>query len=153
MNAFIFATVLPTLLVAHNLADHVVQTDHQAAHKASSWRAMLGHISGYTLTAAAFLAVLWVALDVRPDWRWALAGLAFSAASHAFIDRRWPVLALLARTESWDFANTTVRTTPNPNGTGEHVGAAPINGMYVADQALHWGCLFVSALLISAGAA
>lgn len=153
MNAFTFAVVLPTLLVAHNLADHVIQTDHQAARKASSWRAMAGHIVGYTATAVVFLAVLWFALDVRPHWAWAAAGLAFSAASHAFIDRRWPVLVLLSRTGSWDFANTTVRTTANPNGSGEHVGAAPINGMYVADQALHWVCLFVSALLIAGGPA
>lgn len=165
MNAFTFAVVLPTLLVAHTLADHVIQTDHQAAHKASSWRAMAGHVGGYTLTAVGFLAVLWFAVDVRPDWRWALAGLAFSAATHAFIDRRWPVLWLLRATRSPKFAASRIvqvehevdalgraHTSGVPTSVTAR-GLLPLHGPYLADQALHWVCLFVSALLISAGAA
>jgi hypothetical protein len=165
MNAFTFAVVLPTLLVAHNLADHLIQTDHQAAHKARSWRAMSGHVTGYTITSVAFLAIIWFALDVQPDWQWTLAGLAFSAGTHALIDRRWPVLWLLRATRSPGFAASRVvevhldvdgegraHTSGVPTSVAAR-GLLPLHGPYLADQALHWACLFVAALLISGGPA
>jgi hypothetical protein len=64
----------------------------------------------------------------------AAAGFAWSAATHAVLDRRWPVRWLLQHTGSPDFAE--LRT-------------AGLNGMYLADQALHSGALLVSALLIT----
>jgi hypothetical protein len=68
-------------------------------------------------------------LDLPVSWLGVLAGLAFSAATHAIIDRRWPVRWILNHTGSAPFAKT-------------------IHGLYVADQALHWACLWVSALLV-----
>lgn len=138
INPLTFAAVLGTLLVAHNVADHIVQTDHQAAGKASAtpaeWiPAMAGHVGGYQVTQAAALAAVLPAAGLRPSWRGLLAGTVFSAATHAFLDRRWPVAAILRRTGSPKFAEL----------------QAPINGPYVADQALHHGCLLVSALLMS----
>lgn len=139
INPLTFAAVLGTLLVAHNVADHVAQTDHQAAGKAAAeaaeWvPALAGHVGSYQLTQAAALAAVLPASGLRPSWRGLLAGSLFSAATHAFLDRRWPVRWILQRTRSPKFAEL----------------QAPINGPYVADQALHHGCLFVSALLISA---
>lgn len=128
-----FAVVLPTILVAHSVADHVIQTDHQAAAKTSSWSAMAGHVGGYQLTQAAALAAVAVATGERLSWRRVLLGGAFSAASHAFLDRRWPVRRALRATGSPNFADM----------------ATPLNGMYLADQALHHGCLLVAALLIA----
>ena len=55
------------------------------------------------------------------------------AATHALLDRRWPVRAILRTTRSPKFAAT----------------LAPVCGMYAADQALHQLALLVSALLIA----
>lgn len=136
INPVTFAVTLVTMLVAHNVGDHICQTDHQAAHKAGEdpgvWvPAMAGHVASYQATQAVALAV--VLPGLRPSWRGVLAGSLFSAASHAFLDRRWPVRGILRRTRSPGFAEL----------------AAPISGPYLADQALHHGCLFVAALLVS----
>lgn len=129
-----FAVLLPTLLVAHNVADHVVQTDHQALSKADSWRAMAGHVGGYQAVQVLAVEAVLAATGLRCS-PWAkLAGALVSAATHAYLDRRWPVRAILEHTGSPAFAKLTT----------------PINGMYQADQALHHGCLLVAALVMAA---
>lgn len=133
MGEISIGTVYAALMGGHDVGDHIVQTDHQAASKAGpgavAYRALAGHVGGYTLTQAAALAVVGV-----PLLRWrTVAGLAFSAATHAFIDRRWPVREILRRTGSPGFAAL----------------QTPINGMYVSDQALHHGCLLIAARIIS----
>lgn len=128
------AVLLPVLWAAHNVGDHLVQTDHQAMHKQQEWPAMAGHVGGYQVTQAVAVGAALAATGLRPN-RWALlAGAAVSAATHAFIDRRWPVRKLLMATGSEGFA--TMR--------------APIFGMYQADQALHHGCLLIAALVMAA---
>jgi len=136
-RAIVFVVALVALLVAHQLGDHVLQTDHQAAGKAGSgWaaaRAMAGHLLAYHLCALALLmATFWV-LGLPLTVVGVVAGLAFSAVTHAALDRRWPVTALLRLLRSPRFAETT----------------SPVCGAYAADQALHHGALLVSALLVS----
>lgn len=159
-SARTFAVVLPTLLVAHNLADHVVQTDHQAANKARRWPAMAGHVGSYQATQLGALLAVSRATGTRLSWRGMLLGGAFSAISHAFLDRRWPVVAILRRTGSAGFASPVVRVCHDVDGHGrvhtagiprsvDAVGPLPLHGPYLADQALHHACLLVSALLIA----
>jgi hypothetical protein len=136
-RALRFAGVLPTLLVAHNVADHIVQTDHQAAAKTTSWAAMAGHVGSYQATQAVAVAAVGVLTGQRLRIRDVVLGGLFSAATHAFLDRRWPVRKALQVTGSPNFADMTT----------------PLHGMYLADQALHHGCLLVSALLMSKGGA
>ena len=149
INPLTFATVLGALLVAHNVGDHICQTDHQAWCKArpedgaenqpsgaEQAKAMAGHIATYQAAQAVALAVVLPASGLRPSWRGLVAGSLFSAATHAFLDRRWPVRWILRHTRSPKFADL----------------QTPINGPYQADQALHHGCLFVSALLIASRA-
>ncbi|HLL68972.1 MAG TPA: DUF3307 domain-containing protein [Micromonosporaceae bacterium] len=136
MTATVIAAAFAALYAGHQVGDHVTgQTHAQALGKAQSknWlRPMLGHLAGYHLTLAAFLGALAVA-GVRMSWIGVGVALLFSAATHGFIDRRWPVRWYLERTGSAEFAQLT------SNG---------MNGMYLADQALHVGCLFISALII-----
>lgn len=152
-----FGTVLAALVAAHDFGDHIVQTDHQAANKAEDWRAMGGHVGGYTVTQLAALRVVGVRLF---SWR-TLAGVAFSAATHAFIDRRWPVKWLLRHTGSPNFAMPLLTaggelTIPTrfPEQSRYYrqliavTGNVPIHGPYLADQALHHACLFISARII-----
>jgi Protein of unknown function (DUF3307) len=129
----VFAVALLVLFVAHQVGDHVVQTDWQAEAKATRWRALAGHLAGYHLTAAVLLVGTDALLGLPISIRGLVAGLAFSAFTHAVLDRRWPVRAIMRATRSPQFAEATV----------------PVCGLYVADQALHQLALLVSALLIA----
>lgn len=197
-----FAAVLGALNAAHTVGDHIAQTDHQAARKAAprGWVGpMAGHVGGYTAVQVAALAAL-RPLGVRPSWARLVAGVVFSAATHALLDRRWPVWKILDLTGSRQFALSRVQAErallvcdnvdDDPDGptnleeaghalaaalTRAQVGAyreagealahavrhavavidpehpTPLHGPYLADQALHHGCLFVAALIIAGG--
>lgn len=159
-----FAAVFAALYAGHMVGDHVAQTDHQAAHKADqspardtflpdprgylAWRAacwevrrraalaMAGHLCSYFI--AQWLAVgALLLLDLPLSSTGLLAAMAFSVATHGFIDRRWPVRWLLEHTGSRDFVKL-----GSPDGP--QIG---LNGPYLTDQALHIGCLFIAAWL------
>jgi hypothetical protein len=134
-TAALFAAVFAALYAGHMVGDHVAQTDWQAAHKADKGLrgalAMAGHLAGYGACQALALAALQLAGVALPDvagW----VGLVVSVATHGLIDRRWPVRWLLCHSGSRDFAGLA--------GRG-------LNGMYLADQSLHVGCLFLAALI------
>ncbi|MGW6877126.1 hypothetical protein ACWGHA_32875 [Streptomyces xanthophaeus] len=144
-----FEAVWAVLSVGHNLADHVIgQTDQQAEGKAApsaaevadgvsprrGWGACLRHIAQYHLVMAVTLALAWAVLPLQMSWTCLAAGLALSAVTHAFFDRRWPVRWLLEHVGSKGFAE---------------LKAAGMNGMYLTDQALHQTALLTSALLIT----
>lgn len=144
-----FGAVWAVLSVGHNLADHVIgQTDQQAEGKAApsaaevadgvsprrGWGACLGHVAQYHLVMAMMLALVWAVLPLQMSWTGLAAGLALSAVTHAFFDRRWPVRWLLQHIGSKSFAE---------------LKAAGMNGMYLTDQALHQTALLASALLIT----
>jgi hypothetical protein len=134
-----FAAIAATLYAAHQLADHVFgQTDRQAEHKAADgwtgWRHNAAHVGLYHLVMTGMLLLMVAALDLQITTVGLLTGLGFSAVTHAILDRRWPVRWLLEHTGSVPFSRQA--------GHG-------INGMYLADQALHYGCLWVAALLIA----
>ncbi|MFI5839126.1 DUF3307 domain-containing protein [Catenuloplanes sp. NPDC051500] len=132
-----FVITLLALIVGHQLGDHVMQTDHQAANKAGKGRtaagAMAGHLAAYHLTVGAVLAVTAWAMHLQLTWLGVVAGLLFSVVTHAILDRRAVVRLVLQHTGSREFADQT----------------SPVCGMYVADQSLHWACLLVSALLMA----
>jgi hypothetical protein len=161
-----FAAVLSTMHAAHNVADHVLQTDTQAIGKTEpglGWRSMAGHVGSYHATQVAALAVAdrTLGLGLRPG-RTAVA-VAFSAATHAFLDRRWPVRRVLELTGSPGFARPRTVVGVPVDGNGRVLGATgvptdvqaygpvPLHGPYLADQALHHACLWVAALVASGG--
>ncbi|MEW1912514.1 hypothetical protein AB0442_29440 [Kitasatospora sp. NPDC085895] len=144
-----FGSTWAVLTVGHNLADHVFgQSDHQAANKGAptaedvaagasprrGWGACLAHVGQYHLVMAALLALVWLFIPLPLGATGLTVGFAWSAATHAVLDRRWPVRWLLQHTGSPAFAE--LRT-------------AGLNGLYLADQALHSGALLISALLIT----
>jgi hypothetical protein len=96
------AIVFLVLLAGHLLGDWILQSDKQATTKTQSWTAMAGHVATYHLVMGALLLVP-VLRDGWPVGR-ALIVLAVSAATHALIDRRWPVRTLLRATGSPGFA-------------------------------------------------
>lgn len=142
-KATVFAVVLATLIAGHQVADHVLgQTDRQAVGKAlpgwEGWRHNLEHVALYHAVLFGMLSITIQVLELPVSLWGKLAGLAFSAVTHAVIDRRWPVRWLLDHTGSAPFARLGTET---PSMVG-------LNGMYLADQALHYGCLWVAALLV-----
>lgn len=127
-----FAAVFATLYAAHQVADHWVQTQHQADQKGlPGWAgriACAAHVATYTLTALVAVVALCVATGLRlAPWAVAL-GLVVSAISHYVADRRVPLrrLADLLGKDPWWLES---------------------GGMYALDQAWHVGFLFVAALL------
>ncbi len=137
-RSVVFAVALVILLVAHQVGDHVVQTDQQSAGKAgagtAAFWAMAGHLAGYHAVAAVLLVGTFAVLGLPLTVLGTMAGLGFSVLTHAVLDRRRPVRALLRALGSPRFAETTT----------------PVCGAYAADQALHQLALLVSALLIAA---
>lgn len=134
-----FGGVFIALYVGHMLGDHIAQTDRQAADKAGPWRgtasgALVGHVSSYAACQmAAIYAVLWVT-GLHVSYVGWLAGIGFSAISHGFIDRRWPVQWVCRHTGSEAFGK---------------LASGGLNGAYLVDQSLHIACLFVAALLMT----
>jgi hypothetical protein len=137
------------LLVAHNVADHVTgQTDWEAENKAAptaeevaagvsphrGWLANLAHVGQYHLTVVVLGFVAWLVLPLSWTPAGVLAALVWSGVTHALLDRRWPVRWLLEHTGSKGFAR---------------LNAGGLNGMYAADQALHWFALLVAAALLA----
>jgi hypothetical protein len=136
-RSVVFGVALVILLVAHQVGDHVVQTDQQAGGKAGAGTpavaAMAGHLAGYHALAAVLLVGTFSLLGLPLTVAGTLAGLGFSAITHAVLDRRRPVRALLRLLGAPRFAET----------------STPVCGVYAADQALHQLALLVSALLIA----
>lgn len=131
-----FAVVFGAYLAGHQVGDYWVQTGAQAARKGRpGWagrRACAAHVATYTLTLAAFLALAETVLGFTVSTWHEAAGLAVSAVTHYFADRRAPLRALaraLGKEAFWD------------SGQGLASGAAHL------DQAWHWGWLFVAALV------
>ncbi|MFJ3839452.1 DUF3307 domain-containing protein [Streptomyces sp. NPDC090054] len=102
-----FANLFVLLYVAHLIADYALQTDHQADHKMEKsregWTANLTHAGTHTMTTAVALAIGWWALDLPISLPAAGTALAWITASHALIDRRWPVTWWMTNTGSTDW--------------------------------------------------
>lgn len=147
-----FLVTSVALNAAHQVADHWIQTSHQACHKgAQGWRgrrACASHVASYTAVQAVAMvgAAKW--LGVPLTGRWAVAGLATSAATHYFADRRTPLVRLgrlVGRGPYLDHAVVVRKPGAEPATTG------PGTGSFHLDQAWHYGWIFVAALLAAGG--
>jgi Protein of unknown function (DUF3307) len=119
--------VFLVLLAGHLLGDWVAQSDRQATTKTRSWAALATHVATYHLVMGALL-LLPILRDGWPPWK-ALITLLVSAGTHAVIDRRWPVRALLIASASPGFATLEW-------------------GVIAVDQALHLTILALLAVLL-----
>jgi hypothetical protein len=163
-----FAAYYAAMNAADDLSDHVWQTDNQAlgkaadqlpadhpgrATRAEAYRSLAGHVATYHATQLGVIAAL-RATTGGPSWRRVAAAVAWSAATHAFLDRRWPVKKLLAATGSPGFA-TGQQQLPalrlDTTGTATVPTTIPVSipGPYVADQALHHVVRVLAAALLA----
>ncbi|MFD6113960.1 hypothetical protein ACFWG0_28165 [Streptomyces yangpuensis] len=67
------------------------------------WGACLGHVAQYHLVMTMMLALVRAVLPLQMSFTGLAAGLAVSAVTHAFFDRRWPVRWLLGHVGSKGF--------------------------------------------------
>jgi hypothetical protein len=131
-----FLVASAALTAAHQVADHWVQTDHQAATKGGQgWRARLAcarHVATYTTTQGLALvgAAKW--LGVPLAGRWTAAALATSAVTHYVADRREPLRRMAEATNLGRFYR---------------LKADGLNGAYLMDQSWHYGWIFAAALI------
>ncbi|GAA2418128.1 hypothetical protein GCM10010433_16680 [Streptomyces pulveraceus] len=129
-----FADLAFLLYVGHLIADYLLQTDHQADHKAGpglkGWAANVSHAATHVVVCGALLALGAAVLGWRLPLLPALAALLWIGATHAVIDRRWPVLWWMTHTGSTDWIS---------RGGAAHV-----------DQTAHIAALVVAALCLSA---
>ncbi|MDX2521360.1 transcriptional regulator [Streptomyces bottropensis] len=120
-----YPAVYALLRIAADVADHWVQSDHQAQHKAKPGReghvALAGHVASYTATQAAALLIGNHALGLGLRPRSIVTALALSGATHYLIDRRWPVRKAAEATGKGNFYNL----------------GGPLGGAYLLDQATH----------------
>lgn len=136
-SAILFAVFIGVAICAHQVSDHIFQTDKMAANKAKpgrvGWSYLLQHVYIYHVVMVAMILVTVVLLGLPITVLGFVSSIAFSAITHAILDRRWPVKWILDHTGSPDFANL----------------QTPLCGMYLADQSLHYFCLWISALLFA----
>jgi hypothetical protein len=143
-----FAAVFVALFVAHQVADHWIQTDHQACTKgAPGWPGRLAcaaHVATYTATALFALAALTHSLHLALSPGKVAVGLAVSALTHYFADRRTPLAALARLVRLHGFIDL---GKPRP---GHDDNRCMGTGSYALDQSFHYLFLFIAALLIAA---
>jgi len=137
-SAILFAVFIGVAICAHQVADHVfAQTDKVAINKTKAgwlgWSHILKHVVVYHLILLAMLLITVFILSIPATVVGVVLAIGFSAISHAILDRRWPVKWILDRIGSGEFAKM----------------QTPLFGMYLADQGLHYFCLWVSALLFA----
>ncbi|SCL21360.1 Protein of unknown function [Micromonospora nigra] len=147
-HAATFAAVFATLYVAHQVADHWVQTQRQADCKGQpGWAgriACAAHVATYTLTALITLATMVLATGLRLDPWGVGVGLTVSAVSHYVADRRTPLQRIAAALGSARFY---ALGAPRP---GRDDNPSLGTGAYALDQSWHIGWLFVAALFCAA---
>ncbi|MFD7729554.1 hypothetical protein ACFV6F_04085 [Kitasatospora phosalacinea] len=141
-----FAASYALLRAAADVADHWIQTDHQATTKgqhdhnngqssAAGRRACAAHVATYTAAQAAALLLGSRVLGLRLRPGRAAAALALSAATHYVADRREPLRRLADATGKADFVRL-----------ADH----GLNGGYLLDQAFHHAFETAAALIASA---
>lgn len=142
-----FAAAFAALFVAHQVADHWVQRDGEAAGKgAPGWRGRLActtHVLTYTATALVVLVVVGAALGATASPTRVAIALGISAVSHWVIDRRWLLVWVAERTGSRKFVRMGA---PRP---GHDDNPSLGTGAYALDQSAHYLFLLIAALIIA----
>jgi len=157
MPALVFAACFVAMFAAHMVADHWIQSDRSATRKGltkdQAIAAGLGryagpvacvrHVASYTAVAALALALLAWRTGLDLDLARVASGLALSALSHYWADRRFTLrrlARLLGRERFYLLGAPRAGHDDNPSlGTGS----------YVLDQSFHIAALFIAALVMA----
>lgn len=140
------ALIAITFYATHMVADHWVQTDHQATRKPdrgwSGRRACAAHVVVLTIMLAASLAALAIVVHVDVSWKRSLVGLVINSISHYVADRRTPIYAiakLIGKSQMILLGAPRQGRDDNPSlGTG----------LYALDQSWHVWWLLVTSVVV-----
>lgn len=135
-TAAVCAVTALALYAGHQVGDHIVQLPRDAeakglprddrlaagVHPFTGWGACLRHVGTYLATQA--VALLLAGLAAPIGWQAMVTALVVSGSTHAVIDRRWIVRALV-----------------RCRGCQEWV-----DGPYLIDQTLHVAAMFIAAV-------
>ncbi|MFG3050182.1 hypothetical protein ACGFZP_04380 [Kitasatospora sp. NPDC048239] len=141
-----FAAAYALLRASADVADHWIQSDHQARIKgqhdrnegqssAAGRRACVAHVAAYTATQGAVLLAGTRLLGIRLRLGPVAAALALSAVTHYIADRREPLRRLADATGKSTFVRL-----------ADH----GMNGGYLLDQAWHHAFETCAALIAAA---
>jgi hypothetical protein len=138
--------VFAALYAAHQVGDHWVQADVQAAGKGRpGWPGRLAcarHTATLAAAKATTLGALAAATGLRLSLAGTAAGLAADAASHYWADRRTTLAALIPGEAAFFRLGA-----PRPgHDDAPHLGT----GAYALDKSWHIACLFAASLIIAA---
>ena len=159
MTAATFAAVFVTLWVAHQVADHWVQTEHQALTKGQpGWPgrvACAAHVGSYVLTALVLLPAVALLLDLPLSVVGVLVGQVVSGVTHYWADRRTPLrklAELVGKGGFYRFGAPRAHLPPAPgewrpaDAAATHDNPCLGTGAYALDQSWHVFWLLVAAL-------
>lgn len=157
-----FLAVLSSMLVAHAVGDHWVQTQVQdrdkGLHGDQMWKgrlACLRHVASYTVCTSLVVAMMWAILGLRISLFSFVLGQLISAVTHYWADRRVPLQRLAELVDRLQGLK------------GEAVGAffrlgAPRagkddnlvlgTGRYALDQAWHYLWIFIASVVTAVAA-
>lgn len=132
------------LYVSHQISDHWIQTDYQAAHKGRrDWqgrRACAGHVATHTITnALMMLPLLWLGASLTVLQ--VTAALAVIAVTHYWADRRYTLERLAGVLAHAGF----YRLGRDETGRAGCLGT----GAYALDQSWHVLWLGVAAVILA----
>lgn len=134
-----------SLLIAHNVADHWVQTDKQARNKSlpgtDGRLACIAHVASYTTVLTVFAGFLWIGFDLPVSSLGFITGLVVSAISHYWADRRFTLAKLCRGLGKENFYNL-----GKPRDT--HDNPCLGTGAYVLDQSWHWFWIFITTIVM-----
>ena len=151
----VFAVAFVALYASHEVADHWVQTHHQAMAKGlPGWRGRLAcarHVASYTATQVLALVTAGAVTGARAAAPAVVAGVTVSAVTHYWADRKTTLAALADAVRGLGKKDPFYRLgMPRP---GHDDNPSLGTGAYALDQSFHVLFLFVAALIIAGGAA
>jgi hypothetical protein len=144
MNAVSFAVLLPALLVAHNVADHWVQTHHQAITKGKPGRtgtlACVRHVGSYTGITTLVVLAMWLLFALPLTVLGVVAGQLVSAGTHYWADRQFTLARLADQVGKGGFYRFGAPREGHDDNQSLGTGA------YALDQSWHWFWLLIAAV-------
>lgn len=164
MSALVFAASFAALFAAHQVGDHWPSTHRGAQrkgltkvqavgaglHRHAGPRACAVHVATYTATAALFLAVMVWRTGLPVDLVRVVLGLAVSAVSHYWADRRRTLRWLCQRLDRvFPTLNKEAFYDLGAPRTGHDDNPSIGTGSYALDQSFHVLFLFIAALVIA----
>jgi hypothetical protein len=149
-----FAATFAALYAAHTFGDHWYgQTHQQALGKGARTRQGRLHCLGHVVLLAAHkigaIAAMWAVTGLQLSLTALTVGLLVDAVSHYWADRRITLQRLAERTGKGDFYRLGADTVNADGKQAFHIGT----GAYALDQSWHVAWLFITALIVAAGAA